>query len=63
MTPLYLLIIVFPKFDPLTASGMALCLTLVPEYQKLFSLLRLCESNLAYTETKPTLAYAETKRN
>jgi hypothetical protein len=25
MTPIYLLIIVFPKFDPLTATGMALC--------------------------------------
>jgi hypothetical protein len=25
MTPLYLLKIVFPKFDPLTVTGMALC--------------------------------------
>ncbi len=34
-------IIFFPKFDPLTATGLALCLsfvTLVPEFQKLFSL-------------------------
>ncbi len=23
MTPLYLLIVVFPKFDPITATGMA----------------------------------------
>jgi hypothetical protein len=29
MTPLYLLIISFPEFDPLTASGMAL-------YRKMF---------------------------
>jgi hypothetical protein len=28
MTPLYLLIIVFPKCDPLTATEMALCVNL-----------------------------------
>ncbi len=37
MTPLYLLIIVFQKFDPWTATGMALWLNL-PECQNLFSL-------------------------
>ncbi len=31
-----MLIIVFPKFDPLTATGMALSLNLTPECQKLF---------------------------
>jgi hypothetical protein len=37
--PLYLLRIIFPKFDPLTETGVALCLILVPECrQKLFSL-------------------------
>ncbi len=41
-TPFSLLIIVFPKFDPLTAKGMALCLSLVPECQKLFSLYLNC---------------------
>jgi hypothetical protein len=28
MNPLYETILVFPKFDPLTASGMALCVDL-----------------------------------
>jgi hypothetical protein len=28
MNPLYELILVFPKFDPLTAPGMALCVNL-----------------------------------
>jgi hypothetical protein len=31
MTPLYLLKIVFPKFDPLTVTGMALCVDLGPK--------------------------------
>jgi hypothetical protein len=31
MTPKYLLIIDFPKFDPLTAAGMALCVNLGPK--------------------------------
>ncbi len=32
MTLLYLLIIDFPKFDPLTATGMALCVNLGPNF-------------------------------
>jgi hypothetical protein len=36
MTPLYLLKIVFPKFDPLTVTGMALCVDLGPKCQNLF---------------------------
>jgi hypothetical protein len=35
---LYLQIIVFPKFDPLTATGMALCVGLGPKFQTLFRL-------------------------
>ena len=31
MTPLYFLKIVFPKFDPLTVTGMALCVDLGPK--------------------------------
>ena len=38
MTPLYLLKIVFPKFDPLTATGMALRVDLGPKRQNLFCL-------------------------
>ncbi len=38
MTPLYLLKKVFPKFDPLTASGMAFSVNLGPKYQNLFPL-------------------------
>jgi hypothetical protein len=38
MTPLYLLKIVFPKFDPLTVTGMALCADLGPKCQNLFCL-------------------------
>jgi hypothetical protein len=38
MTPIYLLIIVFPKFNPLKATGKVLGLNIVPECQKLFSL-------------------------
>ncbi len=34
----YLLIIDFPKFDPLTAAEMALCVNLGPKCQKLFPL-------------------------
>ena len=36
--PLLLLIIDFPKFDPLTAAGMALCVNLGPKCQNLFPL-------------------------
>ena len=38
MNPLYELILVFPKFDPLTAPGMALCVNLGPKCQNLFPL-------------------------
>jgi hypothetical protein len=38
MNPLYEPIPVFPKFDPLTASGMALCVDLGPKCQNLFPL-------------------------
>jgi len=38
MNPLYEPILVFPKFDPLTASGMALCVDLSPKCQNLFPL-------------------------
>ncbi len=38
MKPLYLLKIVFPKFDPLTVTGMALCVDLGPKCQILFCL-------------------------
>jgi hypothetical protein len=34
----YMLIIDFPKFDPLTAAGMALCVNLGPKCQNLFPL-------------------------
>ncbi len=36
MTLTYMLIIDFPKFDPLTAAGMALCVNLGPKCQNLF---------------------------
>ena len=36
MTLIYLLIIDFPEFDPLTAAGMALCVNLKPKCQNLF---------------------------
>ena len=38
MNPLYELILVFPKFDPLAAPGMALCVNLGPKCQNLFCL-------------------------
>jgi hypothetical protein len=38
MNPLYEPILVFPKFDPLTAPGMALCVDLGPKCQNLFCL-------------------------
>jgi hypothetical protein len=38
MTLKYLLIIDFPKFDPLTAAGMPLCVNLGPKFQNLFPL-------------------------
>ncbi len=38
MNPLYDPILVFSKFDPLTASGMALCVDLGPKCQILFLL-------------------------
>ncbi len=44
MNPLYELILVFPKFDPLTAPEMALCVNLGPKCQNL--------SSLAKSETK-----------
>jgi hypothetical protein len=36
--PFYLLIIDFPKFDPLAATGMALCVNLGPKCKILFPL-------------------------
>jgi hypothetical protein len=38
MNPLYEPILVFPKFDPLTTSGMALCVDLGPKIQILLPL-------------------------
>jgi hypothetical protein len=38
MTLKYLLIIDFPKFDPLTAAGMAFCVNLGSKCQNLFPL-------------------------
>ncbi len=38
MTLKYLLIIDFPKFDPLTTTEMALCVNLGPKCQNLFPL-------------------------
>ncbi len=38
MNPLHELILVFPKFDPLTAPGMTLCVNLGPKCQNLFPL-------------------------
>jgi hypothetical protein len=38
MTLKYLLIIDFPKFDPLTTAEMALCVNLGPKCQNLFTL-------------------------
>ncbi len=38
MTLKYFLIIDFPKFDPLTATEIALCVNLGPKCQNLFSL-------------------------
>ena len=38
MTPKYLLIIDFPKFDPLKSAEMALCGNLGPKCQNLFPL-------------------------
>jgi hypothetical protein len=35
---IFLLIIDFPKFDPLTAAGMAFCVNLGPKCQNLFCL-------------------------
>jgi hypothetical protein len=40
MTLNYLLIIDFPKFDPLTAAETALCVNLGPKCQHLFPLVR-----------------------
>ncbi len=34
MTPLYFLKLVFPKFDPLTVTGMVLSVNLGPKYQQ-----------------------------
>jgi hypothetical protein len=53
MTSLYLLIIVFPKLDPLTATGMALCVNLVPKCQNLFRLVSdLAELNSPYSSLR-----------
>ena len=41
MTLKYLLIIDFPKFDPLTAAEMALCGNLGPKCQNLFPLVKI----------------------
>jgi hypothetical protein len=38
MNPLYEPILVFPKFNPLTAPGMALCVNLGPKCQNIFCL-------------------------
>ncbi len=38
INPLYEPILVFPKFDPLTAPGMVLCVDLRPKCQNLFCL-------------------------
>ncbi len=38
INPLHEPILVFPKFDPLTAPGMALCVNLGPKCQNLFPL-------------------------
>jgi hypothetical protein len=38
MNPLYDPILVFPKFDPVTAPGMALCVNLGQKCQNLFPL-------------------------
>jgi hypothetical protein len=38
MNPLYEPILVFPKFDPLTAPGIALCVNLGPKCQNVFPL-------------------------
>ena len=38
LNPLHEPILVFPKFDPLTAPGMALCVNLGPKCQNLFPL-------------------------
>jgi hypothetical protein len=48
MTLKYLLILDFPKFDPLTMAEMALCVNLELKCQNLFPLLGdLAESSLA----------------
>jgi hypothetical protein len=38
MTPLYFLKLVFLKFDPLTVTGIALCVDLGPKCQNVFCL-------------------------
>ena len=38
LNPLHVPILVFPKFDPFTAPGMALCVNLGPKCQNLFPL-------------------------
>ncbi len=63
MSPLYLLIIVFPTFEPLTAT---LIDGFISQNVKFFlAYTEQAESSLAYTETKwnQTLAYTEYKRN
>ncbi len=59
MSPLYLLMIVFLKFDPLTDIQGWLYIS---KFQNLFSLYRVsAESSLAYTETKRNKAYTQYK--
>jgi hypothetical protein len=48
MTPFYLLKIVFPKFDLLTVTGMALCADLGPKCQ-IFILLSLRLSGIEFS--------------
>ncbi len=52
MSSLYLLIIVFQKFDPLTATRMALYCKLSQNVKIYLAYTEYAESSLAYTETK-----------
>jgi hypothetical protein len=53
MNPLYDPRLVFPNFDPLTVSGMALCVDFGPKCQNLFCLVPdYSESSLALSQTK-----------
>jgi hypothetical protein len=48
MTPLYLLKIVYAKLDPVTVTGMALCVDLGPKCQN-FILLSLRQSGIEFS--------------